>query len=180
MTENLNPNFRQSFKNNESSKIRNTFFVKTQSLRRKNLSRNNNLFLNNNKYDINSKIQKNIFNAQCKTQDEYLQSTYKRLKKGNYNNLEEFIRKYLKEYKHYEEKEEDLIISHYDYKNLKRNLYELNSKIDHYDIGKKTERLYFNNHLSKRIIPLLTSMKEKEININRLEKFISSGVNKYK
>jgi RecG-like helicase len=160
--------------------MRSAFFVKTQSLRKKNISRNNNLFLNNNKYDINSKIQKNLFNTQYKTQDEYLQSAYKRLKRGNYNNLEEFVRKYLREYKHYEEKEEDLVVSHYNYKNLKRNLYELNSKIEQNDIGKKTERLYFNNHLSKRIFPLLTSMKEKEMNINRLEKFISSGVNKYK
>ena len=179
-TENINPTFRQSYKNKETPKMRSAFFVKTQSLRKKNISRNNNLFLNNNKYDINSKIQKNLFNTQYKTQDEYLQTAYKRLKRGNYNNLEEFVRKYLREYKHYEEKEEDLVVSHYNYKNLKRNLYELNSKIEQNDIGKKTERLYFNNHLSKRIFPLLTSMKEKEMNINRLEKFISSGVNKYK
>ena len=132
------------------------------------------------KYDLNLKAQNNFFNTHFKTQDDYLNNAYKRLKKGNYDNLEKLIRKYLKDIKHLEQNEEDFMISHYNYKNLKSNLVELSTQIEKKDIGKKKERIYFSNHLAKRVIPLLKSMKEKENNINRFEKVISSGVNKYK
>ena len=178
-------------RNSKIPKTKTAFFVKTQTYDKRNKSRNNNLFLHTNtntntnastyKYDLNLKTQNNFANnMHYKTQDEYLKSAYKRLKKGNYENLEELIRKYLRDIKHLEQDKEDFMISHYNYKNLKSNLIELNGKIGLNNIGKKTERLYFNNHLSKRILPLLKSMKEKEMNINRFEKIISSGINKYK
>ena len=187
----MNSLFHQTTSNSKIPKTKTAFFVKTQTYDRRNKSRNNNLFLHTNtntntnastyKYDLNLKTQNNfVNNMHYKTQDEYLKSAYKRLKKGNYENLEELIRKYLRDIKHFEQDKEDFLVSHYNYKNLKSNLTELNGKIGLNNIGKKTERLYFNNHLSKRILPLLKSMKEKEMNINRFEKIISSGINKYK
>ena len=183
-SKNLNIFFLKTFSNLKTPKNKTTFFVKTQTLDKRNKSRNNNIFLNTNsntiKYDLNLKTQNNFFNTHFKTQDDYLNNAYKRLKKGNYDNLEKLIRKYLKDIKHLEQDEEDFMISHYNYKNLKSNLVELSTQIEKKDTGKKTERIYFSNHLAKRVIPLLKSMKEKENNINRFEKVISSGVNKYK
>ena len=174
---NINKFFHKSFAP-KMAKLKNNFFVKTQTLEKKSKSRNNNIFLSNKKSDIKSKTQTNFFNVHYKTQDEYLQSAYKRLKKGNYNNLEELIRKYLKEIKNLSNRDEDFLVSHYNYKNIRSNLEELKGKIEKNDISKKTERIYLKNHLAKRILPTLKSMKEKENNIYRLEKIISSGVNK--
>ena len=176
ITKNLNHYFGKP----KTPKEKTTFFVKTQSLEKKYKTRNNKIFLFNKKTDINSKTQENFMNTHFRTQDEYLENTYKRLKKGNYKNMEELIRKYLKEIKNLNQSQQDFIISHYNYKNLKKNLVELKEKINHNNIGKKTERLYFNNHLSKRILPLIKSMKEKELNMNRFEIIVSNSTYKYK
>ena len=85
----------------------------------------------------------------------------------------------MKEIKHMNKKEEDLLITNYNYKNIKDNLKELKLKIIKNDLISKTERIYLNNNLY-RITPLLKSMREKEVNINRIEKFVSSGVSNYK
>ena len=81
--------------------------------------------------------------------------------------------------KNIDKNEQDLILSSYNYQNLITNLKELNRKIKCDKIGKKIEKIYVNNRLIKRVFPLLQSMKEKEINIDRLEKIISSGVTNY-
>jgi hypothetical protein len=44
---------------------------------------------------------------------------------------------------------------------------------------KKVEKIYSNIHILKRITPTLINMKEKENNLDRLEKIFSSGANKY-
>ena len=165
-------NYLQTTKN---PKLKTSFFLKTQSLEKKNLSRNRNYYLSQNKTNTIDKSQKIILNRRFKTQEEYLETTYKRLKKGNYENLEELIRKYLREIKQLDTDDINFLISHYNYKNMKINLAELNSKINEDDIEKKTEKIYFNNHSIKRILPLLNAMKEKEISIDRFEKIIYSG-----
>ena len=162
----------------KTAKIKTDFFLKTQSLEKKHLSRNKNYFLSQNKSNTIGKTQKTFFNKRFKTQEEYLESAYKRLKTGNFENLEELIRKYLKEIKQLEPDEEDFVISHYNYKNIKSNLAELNEKIYGNDLERKTERIYFNNHVIKRILPLLKSMKEKESNIDRFEKIVKTGAKK--
>ena len=43
---------------------------------------------------------------------------------------------------------------------------------------KKIEKIYSNIHKLKRVAPSLTLMKEKEYNIDRLEKIYTSGINK--
>ena len=168
-----------SLKNQKTQKLKTTFFVKTQTLDKKNLSRNNNFFYSQSKND-NSSTNKIIMSSESKTQDDYLLTTYNRLKKGNYNKIEEIMRKYLKDIKHLEPNEEDFVISHYNFKNLKTNLTELAGKMEKNDLGKKTERIYSINHLTKRIFPLLKKMREKENNIFRFEKIVSSGAKNYK
>ena len=168
-----------SLKNQKTQKLKTTFFVKTQTLDKKNLSRNNNFFYSQSKND-NSSTNKIIMSSESKTQDDYLLTTYNRLKKGNYNKIEEIMRKYLKDIKHLEPNEEDFVISHYNFKNLKTNLTELAGKMEKNDLGKKTERIYSINHLTKRIFPLLKKMREKENNIYRFEKIVSSGAKNYK
>jgi hypothetical protein len=167
--------FNNYFRSTKNPKVKTAFFLKTQSLEKKNLSRNRNIYLSQNKTSSTDKNQNIILTKRFKTQEEYLESAYKRLKKGNYDNLEHLIRKYLKDIKQLDIDEQNFIISHYNYKNMKINLAELNAKINEDDIERKTEKIYCNNHVIKRILPLLKAMKEKEINIDRFEKIISSG-----
>lgn len=134
---------------------------------------------NSNPYGLKNltKTQKTIYkrNSDNKTSNDYLQKMYKRLKWGNYSNIEGLIRKYLKDIKHMGQEKEEMLISHYNYQNLKTNLTELNRKISLDDLGRKTERIYLNNQIIKRVLPLLRTMKDKEINIDRFEKIVSSG-----
>ena len=70
-------------------------------------------------------------------------------------------------------------MEHYNYKNLRNNLFELNLRVNEDTTRKKIERIYSNIHILKRVTPALISMKDKENNIDRLEKLYTSGVNKY-
>lgn len=164
--------------NPKNSFLKSSFLAKTQSKNKKN-SRNSNLCLNLKNLD-SLKTQNTFYTTQFKSQDEYLQKLYKIIKKGHLKKNEELIRKYLNDIKHLKKDESDLLISHYSYKNMKNNIAELKEKIGLDNIGKKTERLYLNNHSIKRVLPLLKSMKEQQININRFEKIISTGHNKLK
>ena len=112
-------NYLQTTKN---PKIKTSFFLKTQSLEKKNLSRNRNYYISQNKTNTIDQSQKIILKRSFKTQEEYLETTYKRLKKGNYENLEELIRKYLREIKQLDTDDINFLISHYNYKNIKINL----------------------------------------------------------
>ena len=89
------------------------------------------------------------------------------------------MRQYLKDIKELDSKEEDTIINYYNYKNLKNNLLELNMKVKDERTRKKIEKIYSNIHILKRIIPTLHNMKDKENNIDRLEKIFTSGVHKF-
>ena len=89
------------------------------------------------------------------------------------------MKKYLKEIKEVDSTEGEKIMKYYNYKNLKNNLLELNVKVNDDKTRKKIEKIYSNIHILKRILPTLKSMKDKENNIDRLEKIFTSGVNKY-
>ena len=95
-SKNINRFYVKTFGKPKTAKGKTIFFVKTQSLEKKYISRNIKINLNNKNVDKNSKTQDNFFKTPFKTQDEYLETTYKRLKKVNYNNMEELIRKYLR------------------------------------------------------------------------------------
>ena len=75
-------------------------------------------------------------------------------------------------------KDEEIMMQNYDYKNLRNNLFELNSKVNEDSTRKKIEKIYSNIHKLKRVAPSLALMKEKEYNIDRLEKIYTSGINK--
>ena len=109
----------------------------------------------------------------------FLMNTYNKIRKGKYESVEQYMRQYLKDIKEMDSKEEDTIINYYNYKNLKNNLLELNMKVKDERTRKKIEKIYSNIHILKRIIPTLHNMKDKENNIDRLEKIFTSGVHKF-
>ena len=109
----------------------------------------------------------------------FLMNTYNKIRKGKYESVEQYMRQYLKDIKELDSKEEDTIINYYNYKNLKNNLLELNMKVKDERTRKKIEKIYSNIHILKRIIPTLHNMKDKENNIDRLEKIFTSGVHKF-
>jgi hypothetical protein len=166
-------------KNSKTSFLKSSFLAKTQSKNKKNNSRNSNVCLNLKNFD-SLKTQNTFYTTQYKSQNDYLQKLYKTIKKGNIKKNEDLIRKYLNDVKHLKKDESDMIISNYSYKNIKNNISELKEKIGLDNLGKKTERLYLNNHSIKRVLPLLKSMKEQQTNIFRFEKIISTGHNKIK
>ena len=99
-----------------------------------------------------------------------------KLKKGQYNSVEDLTHKYLKDIKKIDSNEEKDLMNHYNYKNFRNNLIELNMKVGDDSIRKKIEKIYCNNYILKRITNSLDIMKEKEKNMNRLEKMYTSGV----
>ena len=109
----------------------------------------------------------------------FLLNAYNQIKVGKYDTVEDIMKKYLKDIKNFDEKEENKIMKYYDYKNLRNNLYELNLKISEEKTIRNSEKIYSNNHILKRINPILNTMREKEINIDRLEKIYTNGINKY-
>jgi hypothetical protein len=165
--------------NLKTSFLTSSFLAKTQSKNKKNNSRNSNVCLNLKNFD-SLKTRNTFYTTQYKLQDDYLQKLYKTIKNGNLKKNEDLIRKYLNDIKHLKKDESDMIISNYSYKNMKNNIAELKEKIGLDNLGNRTERLYLNNHSIKRILPLLNSMKEQQISINRFEKIISTVHNKLK
>ena len=109
----------------------------------------------------------------------FLLNAYTKIKRGKYESVEDYMKKYLKEIKEVDSTEGEKIMKYYNYKNLKNNLLELNVKVNDDKTRKKIEKIYSNIHILKRILPTLKSMKDKENNIDRLEKIFTSGVNKY-
>ena len=109
----------------------------------------------------------------------FLWNAYRNIRKGKYEKVENFMRKYLNDIKDINSKEQEKIMNYYSYKNLKNNLLELNLKVNQDKTRRKVEKIYSNIHILKRITPALISLKEKENNIDRLEKLYTSGMNKY-
>ena len=68
-------------------------------------------------------------------------------------------------------------MDYYNHKNFRNNLIELNMKVGDDSIRKKIEKIYYNTYILKRITNTLNIMKEKENNIDRLEKIYTSGAN---
>jgi hypothetical protein len=109
---------------------------------------------------------------------QFLWNAYKKIKKGKYESVEDIMNKYLKDIKEFDINDQNILMKHYNYKNLRNNLFELNMKVSDDSTRKKIEKIYSNIHILKRIKPVLNNMEEKEINIDRFEKIYTSGVNK--
>ena len=103
---------------------------------------------------------------------------YKKLKSGNYQNIENNIRNYLLHKKRMDINEVNSTIKKYDYKNLRANFYELNEFIEKQNLGKKIEKLYLNNLDFNRIEYLIDDLSKKEKEIFRFENKISKIYNK--
>ena len=138
-----------------------------------NISKNYNINISSS--DTIKKV-KTIEKEEEKTQ--FLWNAYKKIKKGKYEIVEDIMNKYLKDIKEFDINDQNILMKHYNYKNLRNNLFELNMKISDDSTRKKIEKIYSNIHILKRIKPVLNNMEEKEINIDRLEKIYTSGVNK--
>ena len=138
-----------------------------------NISKNYNINISSS--DTIKKV-KTIEKEEEKTQ--FLWNAYKKIKKGKYEIVEDIMNKYLKDIKEFDINDKNILMKHYNYKNLRNNLFELNMKVSDDSTRKKIEKIYSNIHILKRIKPVLNNMEEKEINIDRLEKIYTSGVNK--
>ena len=138
-----------------------------------NISKNYNINISSS--DTIKKV-KTIEKEEEKTQ--FLWNAYKKIKKGKYESVEDIMNKYLKDIKEFDINDQNILMKHYNYKNLRNNLFELNMKVSDDSTRKKIEKIYSNIHILKRIKPVLNNMEEKEINIDRLEKIYTSGVNK--
>ena len=138
-----------------------------------NISKNYNINISSS--DTIKKV-KTIEKEEEKTQ--FLWNAYKKIKKGKYEIVEDIMNKYLKDIKEFDINDQNILMKHYNYKNLRNNLFELNMKVSDDSTRKKIEKIYSNIHILKRIKPVLNNMEEKEINIDRLEKIYTSGVNK--
>ena len=106
--------------------------------------------------------------------DEFFNYTYNRLKKGNFANIDKDVKKYLNEIECKNREETESTLSRYDYKNFKNNLREMEAYIRKAEVDKKTEKIYLNNLLSRRVMDSLDNMREKEAQIFKFNKIITT------
>ena len=116
----------------------------------------------------------NIYSNPFSNKTEFFDFTYRRLKRGNFEDINVLVKRYLNEIEGRTKKEIELILSKYDYKNFKVNLKELEINIHKNEIDRKTEKIYLNNFISKRIMRQLENMRKKEEQISRLNKIITA------
>ena len=163
------------------------FFIKTQSNNESNNSNLSEEFYsdfkstregNKNNTSIKDKKKNESYSSYPYTnRNEFINFAFNRFTKRNINNAEKYIKNYLNKVKGYDnEKIESFVNDIYD-KNIKSNIKELEKQITDNDLYSKTERLYLNSHLIKRIKPLLNTMGERDKMIQRLEKNLTDAVN---
>ena len=157
---------------NSFDNVKINYKLKRKSVKRNTLSRNAN-------YQSELKQIKKVHTEKSgEKKSNFLWNAYRKIRKGNYADVEDYMRKYLKEIKEVNSKEENKIMEYYNYKNLRNNLFELNLKVNEESTRKKIEKMYSNIHILRRVAPSLAIMKEKENNIDRLEKIFTSEANK--
>ena len=169
-----------SSQNNNNNKY--PFFIKTQSNNESNSS--DELILeykmptDRNKYYSSLKDRKkndSYNNYPYTSRNEFINYAFNKFKR-KIKDPEIYIKNYLSKIKGYDnDKIEDFINEIYN-KNIKKNIKELEKQINDNDLYSKTERLYLNSHLIKRIKPLLNSMGENDKTIQRLEKNLTEAV----
>ena len=115
-----------------------------------------------------------IYNNTFSNKTEFFDYTYRRLKRGNFDDINELVKKYLNEVEQKSNEEIDMILKQYDYKHFKVNLKELEINIRKKEIDRKTEKIYLNNFISKIVEKPLEAMRKNERQISRLNKFVSA------
>ena len=113
-----------------------------------------------------------IYNNTFSNKTEFFDYTYRRLKRGNFDDINKLVKKYLNEVEQKSNEEIDMILKQYDYKHFKVNLKELEINIRKKEIDRKTEKIYLNNFISKRIAKRLEAMRKNEGQISRLNKLV--------
>ena len=144
-------------------------FIRTQA---NNENKNIN-YLNQKKYNMHlNKIYSS--SSPFLNKNEFFNFIYKRLKKGNFNDVDKYVKKYLNEIECKNNEETNTIISKYDYKNIKNNLKELEKNIKKSEVDKKTEKIYLNNFISRRVVDSLENMRKKDFQIFKFNKIITA------
>ena len=139
-------------------------FIRTQTIEK-----------NSNKcYNIEPRNRNYLYSPSFTNKTEFFNFANNRLKKGKFDDIDVYVKKYLNEVESRTNVETNYIISKYNYKNLKNNLDEIEKYIQKSELDRKTERIYLNNFISRRIGNSLKSMKEKENQISRLNKIAST------
>ena len=123
-------------------------------------------------FELNNNIYHN--SSPFLNKNDFFNYIYKRLKKGNFEDIEMYIKKYLNEIECKNNEEANDIITKYDYKNLRNNLRELEKYIKETEVDRKTEKIYLNNFISKRVANSLESMRKKENQIFKFNKIITT------
>ena len=130
---------------------------------------------NNNKYyNFEPRNRNYFYSPSFSNKTEFFNFANNRLKRGKFDDIDVYVKKYLNEVECRSNDETNFIISKYNYKNLKNNLNEIEKFIQKSELDRKTERIYLNNFISRRIANSLKSMKEKENQISRLNKIAST------
>ena len=133
---------------------------------------------NNNKYyNFEPRNRNYFYSPSFSNKTEFFNFANNRLKRGKFDDIDVYVKKYLNEVECRSNDETNFIISKYNYKNLKNNLNEIEKFIQKSELDRKTERIYLNNFISRRIANSLKSMKEKENQISRLNKIASTMEN---
>ena len=139
-------------------------FIRTQTIEK-----------NSNKcYNIEPRNRNYLYSPSFTNKTEFFNFANNRLKKGKFDDIDVYVKKYLNEIESRTNDETNYIISKYNYKNFKNNLDEIEKYIQKSELDRKTERIYLNNFISRRIGNSLKSMKEKENQISRLNKIAST------
>ena len=158
-------------KDNIKDKEEPPLFVRTQVKDKK----YNKYYSSSRKKNIESRNRNNTLYANSfSNKTEFFDYTYRRLKRGNFEDINKLVKKYLNEVEQKSNEEIDMILKKYDYKNFKVNLKELEINMLKKEIDRKTEKIYLNNFISKRVAKPLEAMRKNEEQISRLNKIISA------
>ena len=162
------------------------FFIKTQSNNESNNSFSDELFFdlkspkNESKFNSSKKERKKTDSYQFPytSRNEFINYAFNKFSKKNFKDTKKYIVNYLSKVKGYENDRIEIFINDIYDKNLKYSIKYLENQVSSKDLYYKTERLYLNSHLIKRIKPLLNSMGERDNMIYRLEKNLADVVGK--
>lgn len=143
----------------------------------KNINSNNDSSLSDDYYDKNNQTtlkKKNIYPYTNK--NDFINYAYYKFSKKGLKNCENYVKNYLNKVEGYDEDKVEKFFNNIYDRNITTNLKELENQITENDIHYKTERLYLNNHLIRRIRPTLKNMDEKDKIILKFEKNLTHAV----
>ena len=166
-------NFRKKTKLVKNIHKKLPIFIRTQAAN--NIENDNDFFLGGKKSDFKLRNRNlNLFSSIYGNRTDFVNFAYKKVVKGKYNpnEMENCIKKYLIESKDMSEEESMTTINNI--KNMKNYLSKFEQKVKESDLRRKTEKLYLNNSMIKRIEPTLSKMKKREDFIFRLQNIFSN------